>query len=67
VLANVIKEVKKAYYDSTILTSHNKIKATSSVIKRETGHKTQNGKPQLLKICYAMIKNKEQVANVFNE
>jgi hypothetical protein len=38
VLATVIKEAKKAYYDSIILKSRNKIKATWSVIKRETGH-----------------------------
>jgi hypothetical protein len=50
-----------------ILKSHNKIKATWSVIKRETGHKTQNGEPELLKINNTLIKDKEHMANVFNE
>jgi hypothetical protein len=56
VLAKVIKEAKKAYYDSVILKSGNKIKTTWSVIKRETGHKTQKGEPQLLKINSTVTK-----------
>jgi hypothetical protein len=63
VLAKVIKEAKKAYYDSIILKSGNKIKTTWSIIKRETGHKTEKGEPQLLKINSTVTKDKEHMAN----
>jgi hypothetical protein len=66
-LAKVIKEAKKAYYDSNILKSHNKIKTTWSIIKRETGYKIHKGESQSLKISNTMIKDKEHIANVFNE
>jgi hypothetical protein len=36
VLATVIKEAKKLYYDNAILKSKNKIKTTWSVVKKET-------------------------------
>jgi hypothetical protein len=45
VLAKVIKEAKKAYYDSNILKSHNKINTTWAIIKRETAYKTHKGEP----------------------
>jgi hypothetical protein len=67
VLAKVIKEAKKAYYDSNILKSHNKIKTTWSIIKRETGYKTLKGESQSLKINNTVMKDKEHIANVFNE
>jgi hypothetical protein len=67
VLAKVIKEAKKAYYDSNILKSHNKIKTTWAIIKRVTGYKTHKGEPQSLKINNTVIRNKEHIANVFNE
>jgi hypothetical protein len=66
VLAKVIKEAKKAYYDSAIIKSHNKIKNTWSIIKKETGNKTYKDEPQLLKIN-PMINNKEHIANAFKE
>jgi hypothetical protein len=67
VLAKVIKEAKKAYYESTISKSHNKIKATWSIIKKETGCKIYKDEPQLLKINNIMINNKYHIANTFNE
>jgi hypothetical protein len=39
---------KKAYYDSTILISHNKIKTTWSIVKKETGYKIYKDEPQAL-------------------
>jgi hypothetical protein len=65
VLAKVIKEAKKAYYNSTILKSHNKIKTTWSIIKKETGYKRKES--QSIKISNIMTNNKEHIANAFNE
>jgi hypothetical protein len=45
-LTKVIKEAKKAYYNSTILKSHSKIKTIWSIIKKETGHKIYKDEPQ---------------------
>jgi hypothetical protein len=67
VLAKVIKEAKKAYYESTISKSHNKIKTTWSIIKKETGYKIYQDEPQSLKMNNTMINNKEHIANAFNE
>jgi hypothetical protein len=67
VLAKVIKEAKKANYDSTILKSHNKIKTTWSIVKKETGYKIYKDEPQALKINNTTINNKEHIANAFNE
>jgi hypothetical protein len=67
VLAKVIKEAKKAYYDNTILKSHNKIKTTWSIITKEIGYKIYKDEPQSLKINNTTINNKEHIANTFNE
>jgi hypothetical protein len=67
VLAKVIKAAKKIYYDNKITRSHNKIKTTWSIIKRETGNKNQKGEPQSSKINNTMIKDTKLVANAFNE
>jgi Notch-like protein len=66
-LAKVIKEAKKVYYDSVILKSHNKIKTTWSIIKKETGYKNHTDEPQSLKINNIIIKDKGHIANAFNE
>jgi hypothetical protein len=66
-LTRVIKEAKKAYYNSTIVKSHNTIKITWSIIKKETGHKIYKDEPQLLKINNIRINNKVHIANAFNE
>jgi hypothetical protein len=66
-LTQVIREAKKAYYNSIIRNSHNKIKTTWSVIKKETGNKIYKDEPQLLKINNIRINNKVHIANAFNE
>jgi hypothetical protein len=64
ILVKVIKEAKKVYYDRKFTKSHNKIKTTWSIIKRETGHTTHKGEPQSLKINNTMIKDKKHIANI---
>lgn len=67
VLAKVIREAKKAYYDNALLKSRNKIKTTWSIIKKETRYKTYDMGPQVLKVNNTVIKDKGSIANVFNE
>jgi hypothetical protein len=67
VLAEVIKETKKVYYVNKITKSHNKIKTTWSIIKRETGNKNHKSEPQSLKINNTLIKATKHIANAFNE
>jgi hypothetical protein len=55
------------YYDNNISKSYNKIKTTWSIIKNETGSKTQKDEPQSLKVNNIMIQEKKCIANVFNE
>jgi hypothetical protein len=66
-LIKVIKEAKKAYYNSIIRKSHNKIKTTWSIIRKETRHKIYKDEPQSLKINNIRINNKVHIANAFNE
>jgi hypothetical protein len=65
-LAKVIKEAKKVYYDSVILKSNNKIKTPWSIIKKETGYKNHKDEPQSLKINNIMTKDKGHIGNAFN-
>jgi hypothetical protein len=67
ILAKVIKEAKKVYYDNKITKSHNKIKTTWSIIKRVTGNKIHKDEPQSLKINNTMIKDTKHIVNAFNE
>ena len=67
VLTKVIKEAKKVHYDNKISKSYNKIKTTWSIIKKETGSKTQTDEPQSPKVNNIMIQNKKCIANVLNE
>ena len=48
-LANVIREAKRTYYDKKIMKSNNK--ATWNIIKEISGHKHQESEVQKLKIC----------------
>jgi ssDNA-binding Zn-finger/Zn-ribbon topoisomerase 1 len=48
---------KKAYYESIILKSHNKIKATWPVIESETDHKTQKRGSEFLKCNNTVTKD----------
>jgi hypothetical protein len=66
-LLKLSKRQKKAYYDSTILKSHNKIKTTWSIVKKETGYKIYKDELKALKINNTTINNKEHIANAFNE
>jgi hypothetical protein len=59
-LAKVIKEAKKVYYDSVILKSNNKIKTTWLIIKKESGYKNHKDEPQSLKINNIITKDKGQ-------
>jgi hypothetical protein len=67
VLATIIKEAKKLYYDNAILKSKNKIKTTWSIVKKETGNKNHKNDVQLLKISNTIIKDKVQITNIFDE
>jgi uncharacterized membrane-anchored protein YjiN (DUF445 family) len=67
ILAKVIKEAKKVYYDNVLLKSKNKIKPIWSIIKRETAYKNHNKESQALKINNIIIKDKGHIANAFNE
>jgi hypothetical protein len=55
------------HYDNALFKSKNKIKTTWSVIKRETGYKIHNKEPQAIKVDNTIIREKETIANVFNE
>jgi hypothetical protein len=55
VLAKVIKEANRVYYDSTMLKSNNKIKTHGKLLKKETGYNNHKDEPQSLKINNTMI------------
>jgi superoxide dismutase len=67
ILAKVIKEAKKVYYDNVLLKPKNKIKTTWSIIKRETGYKNHKKELQALKINKIIIKGKGHITKAFNE
>jgi hypothetical protein len=65
-LSNVIKEAKKMYYNTRILTSDNKCKATWNIIKEITGQQHTKTDLPVLKVDHKHITNPEEIAETFN-
>jgi hypothetical protein len=67
ILANVIREAKKSYYNKKILKSTNKSKTTWNLIKQISGHKQQNINVQDLKLEHKHVTDPKEIASIFND
>jgi hypothetical protein len=66
-LLKVIKEAKILHYNKQILTSHNKTRTISNIVKSETGKKLRKEELSLLNINGKPIQNQQIIANSFND
>jgi len=61
----LLKKQKK-YYNKKVKTSTNKSKTAWNIINEITGHKHTEIDPQFLKANNKLIKNPEEIAEMFN-
>jgi hypothetical protein len=66
-LTAVIKKAKRMAYDKCILNSHNKIKTTWEIIKKEVGRNTNRVEINTLKIDGKKLNNQQDIAGEFNK
>ena len=66
-LSTVIKKAKRMEYDKCILYSHNKIKTTWGIIKKEVGRSTSRIEISAVKIDGKILNNQQEVVGEFNK
>jgi hypothetical protein len=67
ILANVIREVKKIYYNKKILRSNNKYKTTWDIVKEVSGHQHPTINIKDIKVANKHIIDQQEIAEVFND
>jgi hypothetical protein len=67
ILTTVIKKAKRMEYDKCILKSHNKIKTTWDIIKKEAGRNTSMSSINTLVTDGKKFNNQQDIAEEFNK